>query len=228
MSGNPTYQALKRLDPCASPKLNCRRMSARIFKIDRRSILPEGWGDYGDILQHGMTSHSPRKDGRLALERTGPFIPPITQPGIGDVVLTSPARQLLESSGLSGFSFRPVEKVLTVEVRWENWDLNAEQPPYFPDSGEPEDYILGQPDSPAASAALGELWELFVPNTATVLRPKAIVSSYRELLLDLSTWNGADLFRSEGYASILFTEPAREWFFDKWGNYLDFSEFPTK
>jgi len=203
-------------------------MSARIFKIDRRSILREGWGDYGDILQHGLTSHSPRKDGRLALERTGPFIPPITQPGIGDVVLTSPARQLLESSGLSGFSFRPVEKVLTVELRWENWDLNAEQPSYFPDSGEPEDYILGQPDSPAASAALGELWELFVPNTATVIRPKAIVSSYRELLLDLSTWNGADLFRSQGYASILFTEPAREWFSDKWGNYLDFSEFPTK
>jgi hypothetical protein len=175
-----------------------------------------------------MASHSPRVDGRLALERTGPYIPPITLPGIGDVVLTSHAQQQLESSGLTGFTFRTVEKTLTVELRWENWDLTADEPPYLPDSGEPEDYILGQPDSPAASAALGELWEVLVPDTATILRPQRIVNSYKELRLDLSTWNGADLFRSNGYVAILFTERAREWFSDNWGKYVEFDEFPTK
>jgi len=203
-------------------------MATPIFRIDSRSIIPGEWGDYGDILQHGMASHSPRVGGLLALERTGPYIPPITLPGIGDVVLNSSARQLLESSGLSGFSFLPVEKVLTVELRWEKWDLTADEPPHFPDSGEPEDYILGQPDSPAASAALGELWEVLVPDTATILRPEGIVDSHTELRLDLSTWNGADLFRSNSYSSILFTERAREWFSNNWGKYVDFSEFPTK
>jgi hypothetical protein len=203
-------------------------VATHIFKIESRSIIPGEWGDYGHILQHGMASHSPRVDGRLALERTGPFIPPITLPGIGDIVLTSHARQQLDSSGLTGFTFRPVEKVLTVELRWENWDLTADEPPYFPDSGEPEDYVLGQLDSPAASGALGELWEVLVPDTATILRPQCIVNSYKELRLDLSTWNGADLFRSNGYLAILFTEHAREWFSDNWGKYVEFDEFPTK
>jgi hypothetical protein len=203
-------------------------MTTPIFTIDRRSIIPGEWGDYGEILQHGMASHRPRVGGRLALERTGPYIPPITLPGIGHVILNSQARQLLESSGLTGFSFRPVEKVLTVELRWENWNLTADEPPRFPDSGEPEDYILGQPDSPAASAALGELWEVSVPDTATILCPEGIINSYKELRLDLSTWNGADLFRSDGYSSILFTERACEWFSDKWGKYVDFGEFPAK
>jgi hypothetical protein len=135
-----------------------------IFTIVSAPMFSYGWGDYGDILQHGMTSHLPRVAGRLALDRTGPYIAPITLPGIGDIVLTTPASRLLESSGLTGFTFRPVEGVLTVELQWEDWDLTAEQPAQYPDSGEPEDYILGQPNSPGASAALGELWEFSVPN----------------------------------------------------------------
>jgi hypothetical protein len=202
-------------------------MPTLIFKIERKSVLPKRWGDYGDILQHGMSSHSPKQDGRLALERTGPYIYPITQPGIGDVVLTSPARLLLESSGLTGFSFRPVEKILTLELHWELWDLRTDLPPHFPDSGEPEDYILGQPDSALASTGLGDIWELAVPNSATVLRPKSTVKSYKELRLDLGTWNGTDLFRGDGYGSILFTERARDWFSETWGKYVEFSEFPT-
>jgi hypothetical protein len=134
---------------------------------------------------------------------------------------------LLESSGLSGFSFRPVKKVLTVELRWERWNLTADKPESLPESGEPEDYILGQPDSPAASAALGELWEVLVPSTANVLRPQPIVSSYKELRLDLNAWNDADLFRSNSYLAILFTERARKWFSDNWGKYAEFDEFPT-
>ena len=199
-------------------------MATLIFKIDGRSKIEERWGDYGHILQHGM---SRRRGGLLALERTGPYISPITFPGIGDVLLTSSARTLLESSGLTGFSFRPVEKALTVELHWENWDLGSEDPPVFPDSGEPEDYLLGQPDSPSASAALGALWELVVPATASILRPKSVVDSYKELLLDLNTWNGADLFRSDGYGSILFSERGRNWFTEHWREYVEFQEFPT-
>ena len=202
-------------------------MPVHIFRIDRRSIIPGNWGDYGDVLQHGVASHQPTEGGALALERTGPYIPPITFPGTGDIVLTSPARQLLEHSELRGFSFRAVAKVLTVELSWEQWDLTAPEPKRLPDSGEPEDYILGQPDTVAASAALGDLWEVVVPNTATIVRPTAIVDSYKQLRLDLNTWNGDDLFRSHDYGSILFSERAREWFSNQWGKYVDFSEFAT-
>jgi hypothetical protein len=113
------------------------------------------------------------------------------------------------------------------ELHWENWDLKAEDPPYFPDSGEPEDYILGQPDSPSASAALGELWEVIVPDTARILHPKPVADSYKDLLLDLNTCNGADLFKSDGYATILFSEHGRAWFSEHWGAYVKFQEYLT-
>lgn len=212
-------------------------MAASFFRISGRSIIPRGWGDYGNILQHGMTAHLPRVVGRLALERTGPYIPPITLPGIGDILLTSEAQKLLESSGLSGFSFLSVEKMRIVELPWEGWDLNAEEPAEFPESGEPEDYILGRPHSPNAAAALGELWEIVVPPTVRILRPKSAVSSYtdlqsilssfRDLQIDLSTWNGADLFRGDGYGSILFSERARDWLSRHWGRYVQFDSFST-
>jgi hypothetical protein len=174
-----------------------------------------------------MTAHLPRVDTRLALERSGPYIPPITLPGIGDIVLTCEARKLLESSGLTGFSFLPVEKARIVELHWETWDLDAAQPAEFPESDEPEDYILGKPHSPKAAAELGELWEVVVPSTATILRARSVVSSYKELRIDLSTWNGADLFRGEGYGSTLFSERARDWFSAHWGKYIEFDEFST-
>ena len=40
------------------------------------------WGDYGDVLVNGMSSGGRDDDGFIKLERTGPFIPPITFPGI--------------------------------------------------------------------------------------------------------------------------------------------------
>ena len=189
--------------------------------------MPKDWGDYGDILQHGMTAHLPRLGGRLSLERTGPYIPPITLPGIGDIVLTSEARERLEGSGLSGFSFVPVEKTLIVELHWEAWNLDADEPHEFPDSGEPEDYVPGKPHNSTAAEALGELWEVAIPNTATILRSQSVVSSSEQLNLDLSSWNGADLIRSKGYGCALFSQRARDWFTEHWGTYVRFDEFPT-
>jgi len=200
---------------------------ATFFRISGRSIVKGDWGDYGYILQHGMTVQLPRIDGRLCLERTGPYIPPITLPGSGDIVLTSKARGDLESSGLSGFTFLPVEKTLIVELHWEEWPLNAEEPPEFPETGEPEDYILARPHNPPAAMALGDLWEVVVPPTVTILRSRPIVTSHEELLLDLSTWNGADLIRGEGYGSILFSERACNWFTESWGRFVQFDQFPT-
>jgi hypothetical protein len=50
-------------------------MTVQFFRLE----APEApWGDYGSILQHGMTAHLGRNpEGLAQLERTGPFIPPI-------------------------------------------------------------------------------------------------------------------------------------------------------
>ena len=197
-------------------------MAIRLFRINSRSINP--WGDYGDILQNGMTMHSARVGGMLALERTGPFIPPIRLPGI-DVILTTEARAQLEASGLTGFSFAPVFKKLIVELHWEDWDLNSDKPAEYPDSGEPEGYILGKPHSEGAADALGNLWELVVPVTIDIVRPTPIVQSFEELRSDTNRWNGSDLIRGNGFGGILFSERARDWFVGWWGEYVYFDTF---
>jgi len=200
-------------------------MPPTFFRISERSIIPGEWGDYGDILQQGMGAHSEGADGRLQLERTGPYIPPITFPGFGGFVLTSVARDLLEGSGLIGYSFRPVDKKLIVELHWEDWDLNAPEPRDYPESGEPEDYILGKTHCPEAAVALGDLWEVLVPKNVRVLRPRPIVDSWRELTIDSSTWDGADIFGSEDVGCVFFTERARNWFLGPFEKYVDFEEF---
>jgi hypothetical protein len=187
------------------------------FKASARSITH--WGDYGDILQHGMTMHSPRVGGRLALERTGPYIPPITFPGLS-IVLTDAGRRLLESSGLTGFSFLPVEKKLIVELHWETCNFSAEEPADFPSSGEPEDYILGKPHSSTVAMAMGELWELVIPFNVEILRQA-------QLTIDLRTWDGADLLRGRDYGGTLFSQRAQDWFTERWGQYVMFDPFPA-
>ena len=80
---------------------------SHIYALDA-SRMP--WGDYGCILLSGMTSHLERQNGLLQLERTGPFVPPISLPGIADIVVTNDFKHLLEGSGLTGFTFQPVIK----------------------------------------------------------------------------------------------------------------------
>ncbi len=54
------------------------------------------------------------------------------------------------------------------------------------------------------------------------------MSSCKELRIDLNTWNGSDLFRGEGYGSILFSERARNWFCEHSEKYVQFFyEFPA-
>jgi hypothetical protein len=194
-----------------------------------RSIIPGGWGDYAHILEHGMTAHLPREDGQLSLERTGPYLAPITFPGLGDIVLSDGARSELAASGLSGFGFLPVAKKLIVELRWEEWDLSAPEPAELPEGGEPEEYIVARPHDPAIAAVLGDLWELVVERTATVIRPERKIRDpwpdfYRRCSVESATWNGDDIFRGKNFGSILLTQRARDWFLAHLGNYVDFYE----
>src|SRR5919197_1481155 len=108
------------------------------------SEAPHPWGDYGDILAQGMAGESARApDGGLELERTGPFVPPITFPAMSVIVVTDEFRSQLEQSGLSGSPLRRVQKSGFVRLNWHQWNQSGPAPPVFPDSGEPEDYVFG-------------------------------------------------------------------------------------
>lgn len=181
-------------------------MTPRFFIIDR-STHP--WGDYGDMLTQGMAYRG--DSGVLEIERTGPFIPPMTFPGIGEVVVTDELRQQLERSALKGFVFEPVVKRLIVQSDWNTWDQLAEEPAEHPESGEPEDYVLGQPHSVDAAAQMGNLWAIRLNREAQTQREQRIVQSRREIKLVTTTWSGQDIFAAQGVGFVYITETAKLW-----------------
>lgn len=184
-----------------------RRQLFRIRSVDRN------WGDYGNILIHGMSCHLGRtRQGRIRLERCGPSIPPITLPGITDIVVTQVIRKGIEEAGLKGFRFRPVRKSRIVNLPWHSWDWSAAEPPFYPDDGEPESYIIERPHSPICSWKMGRLWEVFatpilqqfVRGDNVVIRSDSIVD------LDLlGSPNGYPYFSVHGKNWL--ESQAREW-----------------
>jgi hypothetical protein len=122
---------------------------------------PMPWGDYGSILWSGMTGHLGRDaQGRLQLERTGPFVPGIFVSGLREVLVTGAFRARLERSGLRGARFGPVALTRIVELDWEHWDRDADDPAIYPSDGEPEGYILGRPHSEETARRMGPVWEV--------------------------------------------------------------------
>lgn len=169
-----------------------------------------GWGDYGAILVHGMTSHLGRDDqGRPQLERTGPFIPPVTLSGLGVLLVTGEARSELESSGLRSIGFGPVALARIVRLPWHEWDLDADVPEVYPQSGEPEDYILGRRHNAGVAAAMPEIFEVLVD----------------EFTFDDSPPAGTDIYRRGPY-QFVFSRRAKSWFEERWSRWIHFRDPP--
>lgn len=197
-------------------------MTARFYVIDRPN---HPWGDYGDILTQGMAHRG--DSGVLEIKRTGPFVPPVTLPGIGEVVVTEVMRQALLRSGLKGFGFETVVKRLIVRSDWNSWDQEADEPAEHPESGEPEDYVLGQPHSAEADEQMGDVWSLELNRDAQTHREQRIVQHRRQIRLVTSTWQGQDIFGAHGVGFVYVTEGAKSWFEQHAAGHLIFEEAAT-
>jgi hypothetical protein len=197
-------------------------MTPVFFIVDRPQ---HPWGDYGDMLTNGMGDRDDA--GVLMIDRTGPFISPMTFPGIGEVVVTDELRQQLERAGLRGLAFEPVVKRLVVQSDWHTWDQLADEPVEIPESGEPEDYVLGQSHSAGAAAEIGDLWALRLNRDAQTQRAQRIVQSRREIKLVTSTWRGQDIFGAQGVGFVYATERARLWLENHLPGQLAFEEAAT-
>lgn len=144
------------------------------------SSMPAPWGDYGKVLVHGMTSHLARYDGLLQLERAGSRFPAITQPGLGHIVVNEAVRAFL-ASRMPALEFRQVLLRRCVRLEWADWDTALDEPAEYPDSGEPEDYVLSEPHDPMVAASIGALWELVPEIVEGIQAPGGLlrVSAYR-------------------------------------------------
>lgn len=191
-----------------------------IFEI-RGGHVP--WGDYGSILVHGMTAHLGRKGEQLQLERTGPFVPPISFPGINDIVVTSEMKAHLENAGFRGITFRPVLKAHISNVDWHEWDLSDDEPEEYPQEGEPEGYILDYDHCEDTSAELGDLWEVVTSTGAEMERVQVGESPWEvEFRYVPGSWNGSDLFAVETNAIKYTSHRAKRWletYYPEWTSF---------
>ncbi|HWB04579.1 MAG TPA: hypothetical protein VG796_16240 [Verrucomicrobiales bacterium] len=177
-----------------------------ICKIDEAD---SPWGDYGRILIHGMSAHLGRKGGEsdpIQYERTGPFVPPITFPGIRDIIVTDAMKQAMEAAGFRGISFRTVILAHIVEVPWHTWDIKAEEPKYFPEGGEPEEYILAKANDPVLARQIGPLWEVVVQEGSE---------------------KDCDMFKIPGSGRTHVSGRARLWFQKYFSRWTSFEPAPT-
>jgi hypothetical protein len=195
------------------------------------------WGDYGHVLLSGLSS-LPRKDGLYQLERTGPFVPPISMP-FGAVVVTDEFRERLEKSTLTGLTFQPIIKSRIVHLDWQNWDKSAEDPEQYPATGEPEDYVLGQPHSPDTAAKIGALWELCLGEHAEIIRvPRnpselglvkwAPFDATHDTLVVLSSWDGTDWFMTKPVGHTYVSERAKTWLEQTTSEWVSFEPALTR
>jgi hypothetical protein len=169
------------------------------------------WGDYGDVLVSGWATRSDQT-GLLELERTGPFVPPVFLTLEG-VIVTDAFRRLLETSDLTGFTFQPIQKKRIVLLHWEKWDQTADEPEFYPESGESEDYILQNPNNPRAAEKMGTLWEVSVGEHADLIPFQG-----------LAYWDGTDWFRARGIHNVYVSERTRKWLQSNAGDWVSFKE----
>ena len=174
-----------------------------------------------------MSLHRPRKNGKIQLERTGPFVPPMSLPGAVDAVVTDSFRLEMEKSGLTGIEFQTVIKKRIVKLNWREWDLAKPEPPTYPDNGEPEEYILGKLHSPIVSWKMGKLWEVLFDVGAKVERIEH-ETVLDEIFLKTNSWNGKDFFRADDVGFVYCTEKAKDWLRNRVAPFVDFEEAETR
>lgn len=214
-----------------TPTLNRPVTTMKFFQVKSREL----WGDYGDILIEGMTGHLDRSDGRLQLERAGPFMPPATLPALHDLVVTDEFRRKLEKSGLGNYQYAKVIKARIVDLQWQRWDLNAETAPEHPETVEPEDYILGRPHSQKLADEMGDVWEVILTDGAVVDTEIARKPWDYDVRVHAESWNGQHLFwgikrHPDGIDGrwIIVTERGKQWFEENAGEWVRFKELPVK
>jgi hypothetical protein len=178
------------------------------------------WGDYGRILIHGLARSG--EGSSVQLQRTGPFVPPITFPGIGLIIVTNDLKLQMEQAGFRGITFRPVEKTHVAYVPWHEWDLNADDPGYYPEGNAPESYVLSEPHSDELSESIGPIWQVVVSDSAEVVRQTDPISDETTFTYVADSWKGNDLF-SVSENSYKYVSPrAKSWLEQHAGKWVSF------
>ncbi len=183
------------------------------------------WGDYGNSLLIGTLED---EDGTLKLSRTGPYIPPIVQMSINDLVITNDLRTKLETSELTGFNFEEIKPVKIVKIDWQLWDLDADEPEFYPESGEPEDYVYEGTNDPELLANVGSFWKLTFTNSVE-LELRQGGEWWQKIPTILSDfWPNSNFAISDQILYNFIDQTAKDWLESNCDGNLEFEEVESK
>jgi hypothetical protein len=166
------------------------------------------WGDYGLILVSGMAQNEGRD-----LIRAGPFVPPLTIPLGGDLIVatTELLHKLLPI--VPALEAKPIAKSHIVSLPWETWDWDG-CPDVINHAPEPEMILTERPHDPVAATTMSDLWRLSLPIGANLLRNQSAKGPAWKapLIIERASWNREDVVFAKLYRStqLVVTERGKD------------------
>ncbi len=123
-------------------------------------------------------------------------MPSMTLPGGHDLIVNDSVRKHL--AVIDGLKFKSVIKARIVLLEWHRWDadFDSDEPPVYPPSGEPEDYIIERPHDGDCAEALGDVWQV-VPDIVPDIQA-------RGGLFNRAAYRGQHLVSADELAGYLF------------------------
>ena len=179
----------------------------KYYILDNR-LMP--WGDYGNMLFSGLLKVLDEHYDDLEIpeiERTGPYFPDIYMANTSNIIVTGRVKTLLESSDISGITgFRRAIVKKMVDIDWQSWDLDSEDPLFYPKGNSPINYIRQGANSQDLIRSAPQVWELLVGRDGEIKK----LSDTRDYLdfsnLVLASSPSIDIFQLKNMLFIVVSE----------------------
>jgi hypothetical protein len=148
----------------------------------------------------------------LQLRRTGPLVPDVTFPSIGNVVVRDWLRADLLGSGLSGATFSPAPVVCAVPFNWQAWGTGTATQPADPPEGDWANLLLRGNHDRALAARMEPLWWLRPKSWGQSLsRPENGRYSRHRVALLCGEGEAPDFFHARGTKYMFVSERTKAW-----------------
>ena len=176
------------------------------------------WGDYGQVFVNGGYGRSEDDPAYWGLQRPGPYVPPIFF--ARGLIATESAKRKFELSDLRGFSFTEIPVVKAVHIPWHTWNLNAEDPEFYPEDQNPIGYLEDLPHDANLAATFEKFWRLEHHEGGKEHRIKIDDKCWHDKInLISASWTGADFFHADETTRFYISRKAFEWLranFEPW------------
>lgn len=208
MEGNHVKNHIKQLDTDKNMQME--------YYIIKNKRMP--WGDYGNTLFSGLLKILDKDYEELdfpELQRTGPYIPEIFIANSRNLILKDDIKKGIEKAEILGIKkFKKVLKKKIVDIDWHTWDLDAKEPKYYPESGEPENYILKKKNDFSLINSTPELWELDMIQEHTICKVSQQIDNIGYTDIALMESPKYDIFSPRNMNFIIISEKLKQLFED--------------